>query len=230
MKGVYIVLSYPDKETFLEVINFISNYDGIDFIEIGYPFNDPVADGPVIMDAINQVYDKVTFEDLKEVLRIINKRKKVYVMTYSNIVYSYGLKQFSDDFGFLLDGLIIADLPNRMHDFFYQKGLSVEIIPFLTPTSRKEDILSINNLKGDFVYYVGTKGTTGVMGDLNFNENKISDIKKLVNKKVVYGFGIKTRDDIYDILKFSDGVVVGTEIVKRQKDFEKFKSFIKNTF
>lgn len=230
MKGVYVVLNYPDKETFLEVINFISNYYGINFIEIGYPFNDPVADGPVIMDAINQVYDKVTFEDLKEILSIINKRKKVYVMTYSNIVYSYGLKQFSDDFGFLLDGLIIADLPNRMHDFFYQKGLSIEIIPFLTPTSRQEDILAINNLKGDFVYYVGTKGTTGVMGDLNFNRNKISEIKKLVDKKVVYGFGIKTRDDIRDILKFSDGVVVGTEIVKRQKDFEELKSFIKNTF
>jgi len=230
MKGVYVVLNYPDKDTFYEVIKFLLDYEGIDFIEIGYPFNDPVADGAVIMDAVNKVYDKVTYNDLISILKLINKSKKTYVMTYANIVFSYGISTFSKEFNSLIDGLIIADLPNRLHDFFYRNGLEIDIIPFLTPTSRVNDISYINELKGDFVYYVGTKGTTGVMGDLDFNKGKVKEIKKIINKKLIYGFGIKTKEDIKNVMSFADGVVVGTEIVKRQGDIEKLKDFIKNTF
>ncbi|KAA0257089.1 tryptophan synthase subunit alpha [Deferribacter autotrophicus] len=231
MKGVYIVLNYPDKESFRRIYDYLINSNLIDFIEIGYPFNDPVADGAVIAEAVEKVHDKVSYNDLKKILEISCNKKK-YVMTYANVIYSYGIKEFSRDFTPFLDGLIIADLPNRMHTFFKERDFRIKITPFVTPASRLEDIESLKGSDADFIYYVGVKGTTGTFTDGNksLNEEKVKLIKEVTGKKVVYGFGIRSRGDVERILKFADGVVIGTEIVKRQPNFEELKSFVEEVY
>ena len=153
-------------------------------------------------------------------------------MTYTNIIYRYGLKNFSSDFTGLIDGLILADLPVRMHKFLIERGLNIAIIPFATPLSRENDLKTIHNLSADFVYYIGVKGVTGSKNRINLNEQKIQieKIKKITGKKVVYGFGIKNRKDADKIHEIADGFVIGTEIVKRQPYFDELKKYILETY
>ncbi|MGA1847001.1 tryptophan synthase subunit alpha [Deferribacter abyssi] len=231
MKGVYIVLNYPDKENFRRIYDYLINCNLIDFIEIGYPFNDPVADGSVIAEAVEKVYDKVSYNDLKDILKIPCNKKR-YVMTYANIIYNYGIKKFCEEFLSNLNGVIIADLPNRMHTIFKRMGFSIKITPFITPASRLVDIEKLKESDSDFIYYVGVKGTTGtfVDSDKSLNEEKVRLIKEITGKKVVYGFGIKSKDDVTRVLKFADGVVIGTEIVRRQPSYKSVKSYIENIY
>lgn len=228
MKGIYMMADYPDTETFRREFIFSQNC-GLDFVEIGLPFNDPVADGPVIAEAGEEViknsYNIMSIMDFVGA----NKKTNIYVMTYSNIIYSFGAEQFTKLFGNTVDGVIIADLPNKYHYFFREKGFDVPIIPFATSET------SVKNLKNvlinqDFIYFVGLKGVTGSKTNLKdpLIRDKINVIKKETEKKVVFGFGIKNAADAAEVMTFADGFVVGTEVVKRQPDINEFEEFVRS--
>lgn len=232
MKGVYILANYPNIQTFVKEFNFLVN-SKIDFIEVGIPFNDPVADGSVIAKASDEVAEKgYNLQDIIDFVKINKGDKKIYFMTYSNIIYHFGIKKFSDMVADTLNGIIIADLPNRGHNFFYKNGLEIPIISFVTPESRTEDISKLKNAKGDFIYFIGIRGITG--GKIDFNDkdiiNKYRYIKEVTNKKVILGFGVKTKDDTNKILSYADGFVIGTEIVRRQRDYDELVNYINEIF
>ncbi len=228
MKGIYIVGGYPGYKNYLEQLKIISNFN-IDFVEIGLPFNDPVADGPVIASAIDiAVKNKYSIEKIVNPAVEILKTKKIYIMTYANIVFNYDFNKFYKK----INGLIIADCPNRMHYFFYKKGLKIPIIPFATINSTEQDFKLIKKSKVDFVYFIGLKGTTGgnLQIDNNIFSNIISKIKKITCKKIIFGFGIKDKNTMNKVLNFSDGCVIGTEIVKYQNNKKNFENILKNFF
>lgn len=226
MKGIYMMGGYPDMETFCD--EFVYSQDcSLDFVEIGLPFNDPVADGPVISEAGEKVIAAgVKTEDILHCVRQ-HKKTKIYAMTYSNIIYNYPLRAFNEHFKDVLNGVIIADLPNKYHYFFKEKGFEIPIIPFATLDSNVEELKNV--ICGqDFVYFVGLKGVTGSkanFGDMSAVE-KITEIKQQTGSKVVFGFGIKTARDAEKVLKFADGFVVGTEVVKRQPNPAEFKKYV----
>lgn len=226
MKGFYILGGYPDLDRFEEAFKFVT--ERADFVEVGLAYNDPVADGPVIAEAVNEVVRRKV--DIDDILRLVenHKRSKVYIMTYANILYQYGLKEFSDRYKSVIDGVIVADLPNRMQSFFYDSGFSIPIIPFATPESRIQDIEELKNSKGDFIYFVGVRGVTG--SNVNFMDDelvkKVKYVKRITNKKVIFGFGIKSKDDTLKVMRYSDGFVIGTEAVKRQKEMSEFRKYI----
>lgn len=226
MKGFYMLGGYPDLQLFEEGFSYITNR--ADFVEVGLPFNDPVADGPIIAKAAAETLKNRI--DIKDILKIVEKYKKskVYVMTYGNIFYQYGLKRFSKDYKDLIDGVIVADLPNRMHNFFIDNGFEIPIIPFATPESRVDDILPLKNCVADFIYFIGVRGVTGTKANLLDKEliKKVKSVKEITSKSVVFGFGIKNRADADNVLLFSDGFVIGTEVVRRQTDMEKLKEYI----
>jgi len=228
MKGIYIMIGYPDVETFKEEFIFSQNC-GLDFVEIGLPFNDPVADGPVISEAGENVLTKeINIEKLMDFIRK-NKKTKIYIMTYSNIIYHYGAENFSKKYKGTIDGVIVADLPNEYHYFFKEKGFEISIIPFATTDTDVGRLTHYLNGQ-DFIYFVGLKGVTGSKADLNnqVNIEKIKEIKEATGYNVIFGFGIKTPDDASAVMKFADGFVVGTEVVKRQTEPEEFKKFVKS--
>ncbi len=230
MKGAYILANYPNRELFKKELDYLLSTK-VDFVEIGLPFNDPVADGPVIAKASNEIAEKGY--NIDEISQLIPKTdKKIYFMTYSNIIYRYGFKEFSERFESLINGVIVADLPNCGHDFFIKHGFSLPLISFATPESRKTDLEKLDRYSGDFVYFIGIRGITG--GDVDFNSadlrNKFFEIKSHTRKKVIVGFGVKTRNDVENILSFADGFVIGTEIVKRQEDFEEFKRYVDEVY
>ena len=229
MKGIYIVGGYPDRNKFKESFKTIAD-SGFDFIEVGIPFNDPTADGPVIAKAINETIDNGTQinDIIDDIILLSDVDIKKYVMTYSNIIYSYGIKKFSDKLKDYIDGIIIADLPNRMTKLFYDKGFDIPIVPFATLETRESDIDLIKESRSEFIYFVGIRGITGSNADFTSKEltDKIDMLKKQSDKKIIIGFGIKNSSDVDKALNIGDGFVVGTEAVKRQNDIKSFKNHI----
>ncbi|OHD67767.1 MAG: tryptophan synthase subunit alpha [Spirochaetes bacterium RBG_16_49_21] len=229
MRGIYLVGGYPDRETFNECVHSVIE-SGFDFLEIGIPFNDPIADGPVIARAIHEALENGAAPDqvMDDILLLKNTEIKKYVMTYANVVYSYGIKKFSGKMADYLDGVIIPDLPNRMSRLFYDNGFDIPVVPFATLETRLSDIDMINRSKSEIIYFVGVRGITGASGNLESSEllEKIRMLKDNTDKKVIIGFGIKTRDDAVRALRIGDGFVVGTEAVKRQKKPDELKSYL----
>jgi tryptophan synthase alpha chain len=221
MKGIYLAGGYPDRDRFGECVNAVIG-GGFDFIEIGIPFNDPIADGPVIARAIyDSIGSGVTPAMVMEYITGLKQRPiKKYAMTYANIIYSHGIKKFSDRMAGCLDGVIIPDLPNRMARVFYDAGFEIPIVPFATLETRESDMALINESASEIVYFVGVRGITGAQSDFTSSEllEKIRLIKKHTNKKIIIGFGIKTGADAKLALDIGDGYVVGTEAVRRQND------------
>jgi tryptophan synthase alpha chain len=228
MKGFYILGGYPDMKKFEEVFKYLA--EKADFVEVGLAYNDPVADGPVIAEAASKVVkSNIKIDDILKIVEAY-KKSKVYIMTYANIFYQYGLREFSQKYGKLINGVIVADLPNRMHGFFYDNGFDIPIIPFVTPESRDEDIEELKGSKADFIYFVGVRGVTG--SEVNFLDEelveKVQFVKKVTNKNVVFGFGIKTKKDTEKVMTYADGFVIGTEAVKRQTNINEFKKYIES--
>ncbi len=231
MKGIYIVGGYPHIDKFGECFKSVVKC-GYDFIEVGIPFNDPVADGPVIASAINETIENgISVHDIIEsLIEFRDVPIKKYIMTYSNIVYSYGIEKFSENLKSVIDGIIIADLPNRMRKLFYNEGFKIPIVPFATLETREKDIEIIMNSDSDFIYFVGIRGTTGAKADFTSAEliEKIKLLRKRTDKKIIIGFGVKTADDVKEAMDIGDGFVVGTEAVRRQKDIDEFESYIES--
>ncbi len=229
MRGIYLVAGYPDRDKFLDCANAVERC-GFDFIEVGIPFNDPMADGPVIAKAIHASLESGVTPDsvLGDILFLKNLKIKKYAMTYANIVYSYGIKKFSSRMSGVLDGVIIPDLPNRMAGLFYGEGLELPVVPFATLETRASDLELINKSESKIIYFVGVRGITGSAGNLESPEllNKLEMIRKNTDKKTIIGFGIKTRDDAERALRIGDGFVVGTEAVKRQKDPQELQEYL----
>jgi len=231
MKGIYLTGGYPDRRTFIRCAEIVEE-EGFDFIEIGLPFNDPLADGPVISEAIHSTISKHITTDniIDDIIGMDHMEIPKYIMTYSNIPYSYGLEKFSNRLRNHLDGIIIADLPNRAAQFFYDSGFDIPIVPFATPDTREQDMNLINSSKSSFVYLVGIRGVTGQSSNNNSAdiERIVSMLKKNTNKKIVMGFGIKNAKDCSMALDMCDGFVVGTEAVKRQPDAVELRKYLKS--
>jgi tryptophan synthase alpha chain len=221
---------YPDLATFKRTYKFLQSLD-IDFLEVGIPFNDPVADGPIIAKAAYKVIQSgLHYKDIMDVV-CSEKRKTTYIMTYANIIYRAGLKEFSSNYKGALDGVIVADLPNRMHNFFYERNFELDIIPFVTPVSRAEDLVCIKSLRGNFIYFISTTGITGSQIKKGFQtlKEKVESLRGIVgSKKICVGFGIKEKSDIVEAKKIFDGVIIGTEIVKRQHNIILLDKYLHN--
>jgi tryptophan synthase alpha chain len=215
--GIYLVCDYPDKDEFLENVKKCEEY-GVDFLEIGFPFSDPVADGAVIEEAAFDVLKRENTNNFLETLKDVREifSNKLYVMTYANIVFGYGIERFAKETEGI-NGIIIADLPfiesGRFSKYFDRYGTN--IVYFATPESSFSDIDKVKSSAKDFVYFVSTRGITG--GAFNLDKqtkSKIVYTKNDLSQDVIVGFGIKNSNDIKEACIYADGVVIGTESVK----------------
>lgn len=213
---------------FIENVKTLS-YVGADIIEVGVPFSDPVADGPVIMDAGNKaIQEGVNIQFiLDQLTKHRDEIQSDYVlMTYYNIINYYGEEDFlqaCERAG--VYGLIIPDLPHELVQQLkarhpHRKTKIISLIAMTTSESRSDQIAK--DAEG-FIYTVTMNGTTGENG--KFHPDLKDRIKKIKDKSevpVVAGFGIRTPEHVKDITEASDGVVIGSEIVKRfENDSEK---------
>jgi len=222
----YMVAGYPDLETSYKAFDILLE-QGSDMIEIGFPFSDPVADGPTIQEAHtialqNGITHKDIF-DLSKSLKTKHKNKPFLLMTYFNPIFKIGLDRFFDEAKESgIDGFIIPDLPAEeaqgVKESIESMGLS--LVMLLAPTSFKNNrVKSVCEMSSDFVYMVSITGITGARDKLPIESIKeyTTNYRKHCHKPIVLGFGISSKEHIDSLKSYVDGVVVGSHFVKSLK-------------
>ncbi len=223
----FIPAGYPDLATTAAAIAALQR-GGADLIEIGFPFSDPVADGPTIQAAFTQALaKKLKVTDIFATIR--NLRSAVSIplvaMVSYSIVFRYGLQRFLTDAksaGF--DGLILPDLPPPEADSVCQAiwAAGLDTILLVAPTTTPQRRSEIARLSSGFVYYLSVSGITGernqLPADLTAN---VQAIKQLTDRPVCVGFGLHTREQITELAKIADGAILGSAFVKRMNQIAK---------
>lgn len=193
---------------------------GASAIEIGIPFSDPVADGPVIQQAgIRALQEGTTLkgvlEKIKEIRQLISV--PLIMMTYMNPILAYGIDNFISDLEQSgIDGCIIPDLPIEEEEIisFKLEKIGVELIRLVTMATPKDRIEKIAEKGRGFLYTVTVKGITGVRNELdNSLSSFLKSVKEVSNKPVVAGFGVSSPEQVKELCQDCDGVVVGSKIV-----------------
>ncbi len=216
----YVVAGDPDPETALEIIRGLPG-KGVDVIELGMPFSDPMADGPAIQAAGKRALDagQTLFKTLNMVreFREGDNEMPIVLMGYYNPIYIYGNDRFLGDAKAAgVDGLIIVDLPPEADEELCIPAMEhgLNFIRLATPTTDSKRLPTVLNNTSGFVYYVSITGTTGTASpDPDKVARAVSHIKNKTNLPVVVGFGVKTGEQAETIARGSDGVAVGTAIV-----------------
>jgi tryptophan synthase alpha chain len=217
----YIMAGYPSLE---DTKNGLILFEecGADIVELGVPFTDPLADGPIIQRASEMaLLQGITLRKVIAFVRVLRPSLRVplVLMTYYNPVFKYGEEAFvkdAKDAG--VDGLIIPDLPpdEAGNLIQYARTESLDTIFLLAPTSNTERIKKVAKASRGFIYYVSVTGITGSRLLLDGSlEIFISGIRKYTDKPIAVGFGVSSPEEASSVSKVSDGVIVGSAIVKR---------------
>ena len=215
----FITVGDPDLETTERVVHAAVE-NGADLIELGIPFSDPTAEGPVIMKAdevalkAGTTTDKV-FELTKKLRETITV-PMVY-MTYANVVFSYGCEKFAQkaaDAG--IDGLILPDVPYEEKEEFTEvfDRYGLDLISMIAPTSEDRIAMIAKEAKG-FIYMVSSLGVTGTRSEITTDISAMTDlVKKNSEVPCAVGFGISTQEQAARMAELSDGAIVGSAIIK----------------
>ena len=215
----FITCGDPDMETTAAAVRAMAQ-NGADIIELGIPFSDPTAEGPVIQAANIRALsagadtDKV-FDLVRELRRDVSV--PLIFMTYANVVYSYGAEQFIStcrEVG--IDGLILPDIPFEEKDEFLPicRKYGVDLISLIAPTSENRVSMIAKEAEG-FIYLVSSLGVTGERSEIKTDLRSIvSIIRENTDVPVAVGFGISTPEQAKAMADISDGAIVGSAIVK----------------
>ncbi|MDD2351589.1 MAG: tryptophan synthase subunit alpha [Synergistaceae bacterium] len=215
----FVTCGDPDLETTGKIVRAMTE-NGADLIELGIPFSDPTAEGPVIQEAnIRALSGLVTTDKIFDFVRDIRKEVSIPMvfMTYANVVFSYGSERFIKTCSQIgIDGLVIPDLPYEEKDEFYPfcKKYGIDLISLIAPTSKDRIAMIAKEAEG-FVYIVSSLGVTGARNEIT---SDIGAMVKLVKKNTdvpcAVGFGISTPEQAEKIGRLGDGVIIGSAIVK----------------
>lgn len=221
----FVTAGDPDIETGQAILNGLPEA-GADLIELGMPFSDPMADGPVIQMGGHRALR--AGQTLAKVLGMSAEFRKnddetpIILMGYYNPIYSYGVTKFlADAKKSGVDGLIIVDLPAEEDDELCVPALAagISFIRLATPTTDDKRLPAVLKNSSGFVYYVSMTGITGaVIKSHSAVGEAVNRIKSHTSLPVAVGFGIKNAEDAALIGKDADGVVVGTALVKAIAD------------
>ena len=225
----YTTAGLPDMETTAKIMH-AQQEAGIDIMELGVPFSDPVADGPVIQDASYEAIQRgatlaKVFELMKKV-RTEGLTTPVVFMMYYNTVLHYGVEKFVKECNACgVDGLIIPDLPLEEQEELQtqlQKEDGTILIQLVSPVSKDRVPKILKNARG-FVYCVSSMGVTGQ--EATFHRQileYLTAVKKEAKIPVMMGFGIRTAEDVRPMKEIIDGAIVGSHFITlmRKHDFD----------
>lgn len=222
----FITCGDPDLEITAAVVKAAVK-NGADLIELGIPFSDPTAEGPVIQGAnIRALKGGVTTDKIFDMVRELRKEVQVPMvfMTYANVVFSYGAGRFistCQEIG--IDGLILPDLPFEEKEEFQPicTKYGVDLISFIAPTSEKRISMIAQEAEG-FIYLVSSLGVTGMRSEI---KTDLASIVKVIRENTdvpcAIGFGISTPEQAAKMASLSDGAIVGSAIVKQIEKYGK---------
>lgn len=225
--------------------------NGADILELGIPFSDPVADGPVIQRAVARALkNSFSFDQIFETTKKIHEHrpeKPLVYLTYFNPVYHCGIQTFLDrakDSGIV--GLVIPDLPFDTEEsetlFKELAERDMDLIHLITPATTKKRIASLKKTSSGFIYYVTSFGVTGERREFSVDlEERIKSLKESLQLPICAGFGISTPDQAAQIAHYADGIIIGSAIQRIieengsntsacQKALESYSASIRNSF
>lgn len=218
----FTTLGYPDLvKTEKLVLGFAR--DGVDIVELGFPFSDPLADGPTIQYSSEQALaGGVRLKDAFDLARRIRRKGcevPLVFFTYFNPVFHYGAKKFlreACEAGF--DAVLVPDLPPDQEEEFRAevKARGLQQIFLIAPTSSPERTRMIARESQGFIYYVSLRGVTGARQAVPSEiRQHLKEIRKTTSKPVLVGFGVSKPDQARSLSQWSDGVIVGSAIIDR---------------
>jgi len=191
---------------------------GADAIELGIPFSDPIADGPVIQAAsMRSLANGTTIHDVFAIARAIRERSQIPLIAFSylNPIMRHGIVRFAADASEAgIDGVLITDLPpEAADDTFKHAGMATTFL--LAPTSTDARIRAVDRASDGFVYYVSTTGVTGTRSDLDpFLVERLAQVRAKVHNPLAVGFGISKREHYEQLRDKCDAIVIGSAIVR----------------
>jgi len=215
----FVTCGDPDLETTAKVVRAAAA-NGADLIELGIPFSDPTAEGPVIQGAnLRALSGGVTTDKVFDLVRDLRKDVTIPMvfMTYANVVFSYGAEKFistCNEIG--IDGLILPDLPFEEKDEFQPlcDKYGVDLISLIAPTSHERISMIAKQAQG-FIYVVSSLGVTGTRSEITTDLGAIVEvIRKNTDVPCAIGFGISNPEQAKKMAALSDGAIVGSAIIK----------------
>lgn len=230
----HIVLGYPNFETSIEIVDAMVEA-GVDLIELQIPFSEPMADGPVILHANQRALEAGATVDkcflIAEKLAKKHPQVPLLFMTYFNIVFKRGLKQFAlDTHAAGLRGAIIPDLPHEeggeLFDEMRKQGL--EPILLFSPSTSESRMREIAHQQSGFIYTIARKGVTGAKTDFDSLDPYLKRCRSATSLPLALGFGVKDRSDVDALIGKVDIAVVGSQTIKiiDEQGPEKVNAFI----
>lgn len=219
----YLALDDPDLDKSFEIASLYIR-KGADSIEFGLPFTDPVADGPVLQKTFRNILQH-PFK-MSRILEFFKRMKEAYphipfiIMGYANLFYSYGFLKLSKKLHSLnVCGFVIPDIPYGERIKLFKEVPQLKTmqswITFITLTASKKKISEMVKDARGFIYLVSIKGTTGSqLPDFNEIKPVVQEIKKTKNIPVIIGFGIRSKKQISEVMRFADGVIIGSHLQK----------------
>ena len=221
--NVYCTAGFPKLESIVEVLVALQKH-GADLIEIGIPYSDPIADGPVIQESNsvalkNGMTISKLFEQLKEDIKLPLDNVGLILMGYLNPVMQYGVEKFCHDAKEAgVDGIILPDLP--LHEFkneykqIFQK-YELDFVFLITPETSEERIKEIDELSTAFIYAVSSSSTTGRDTNLKLQQKYFYKLQQMnLKNPVLVGFGIKNRQTFKAACELTNGAIIGSAYIR----------------
>ncbi len=234
--SIYFTAGFPHIDDTVTIIQNLEK-SGVDMIEIGLPFSDPLADGPTIQDSSkkalqNGMTSELLFEQLKDIRNTVSI--PLIIMGYFNPILQYGVEAFCKKCKAIgIDGLIIPDLPVDIYHSEYKstfENYGLKNIFLITPQTSDERIHYIDSVSDGFIYMVSSASTTGAksgFGNIQTDYFERISTMNLKNPQIV-GFGISNKDTFNQATKFAKGAIIGSAFIKHLKEntIEDLNSFI----
>ena len=224
--GAFLMLGHPDLEASAKLLDALVE-GGADMIEVGIPFSDPVADGPVIQEAAARALAAGTrVDDCLRLLRELRQRHSdipVGILTYANLLIARGRDRFCTDAAQAgVDSILVADVPSLEAEQFAQSArkAGLDLIMIAAPNTPGQTLTKIARLCSGYTYCLARAGVTGVRDELDLeHDTLLSQLRSLGAPPPVLGFGISTPDQVRKALESgAAGVISGSAIVKLAKD------------
>ncbi len=218
----FLTAGDPDLETTAKALEILDR-SGADLIELGVPYSDPLADGPVIQAAATRSLAQGT--RLEDVLQLVkqsapNLRAPIILFTYYNPILNRGIETFLKDIAEVgAKGLVVPDLPLEEAETLLKpaKEYGIELTLLVAPTSPKERIMAIAEQSQGFIYLVSTTGVTGMRTQMESRvKDLIAEMRQVTDKPIGVGFGISQPEQAKQVMNWgSDAAIVGSAFVKR---------------
>lgn len=217
----FITMGYPHSNSIMELVpNMIEA--GADMIEMGIPFSDPIADGPVIQNSSriaiqNGMHLNLGLSQIEE-LRKEGIKIPLILMCYYNTIFQFGLDNFATRLADLeVSAVIVPDLPpdESLPLRSILQKFNIDMIYLLSPNSTEKRIKLVTSLAAGFIYIVSTLGVTGIRDEISGDlQSLIQKVRRYTNLPLAVGFGISTPKQASEIAEFADGIIIGSAFIK----------------